>query len=84
MPSMSQGTKEPKQPLMSPETKKEKPRRKGKDKAWEKVCRDKNCLEIKLRKNVRDTGSRQRERQTKYTMEAHGKSPLWASKPDYH
>lgn len=53
------GTKELKQPLMSPKTRTEKPRRRGKDKAW-----DTNCLEIKLRNNVGDTEGRQRERQS--------------------
>lgn len=84
MPSMSKGTmgnKEPKQPLMSRNSGRET--EKEKDKAWGKVCRDKNCLEIKLRKNVRDIGDRQRERQTKYAVEARGKYPIWASIPDY-
>lgn len=44
---------------MSPKTRTEKPRRTGKDKAW-----DTNCLEIKLRNNVGDTEGKQTERQS--------------------
>lgn len=62
---------------MSPKTRTEKPRRRGKEKAL-----DTNCLEIKLRNNVGDTEGRQRKK--KCAVGAHGKPPLWASNPHDH